>query len=63
MLGTSTVLDNGLRSMGGEAGFVSCGSVENKAKFQIGQEVELPANAAVIQRPAKEGKSVPVWQF
>ncbi len=63
MVGNSTILPNGLRSLGGEAGFISCGSVENKAQFQLGQEIDLPANAVVVQRPTKDGKSIPVWQF
>ncbi len=68
MISTDKVLPNGLRSIGGEAGFLSCGTVEAKAQFQLGQVIELPDTSKVITKlmPGINGgaaKELPVWTW
>lgn len=43
-------LPNGIRSIGGESGFVSVATPEQKLQFKIGDEVEIPDTAIVVQK-------------
>jgi len=61
----ASVLPNGMRSIGGESGFVSVATPEAKLAFQVGQEVEVSDNAVLTKRifKNKEGaaKEIDAW--
>ncbi len=68
MLSTDQTLPNGLRTIGGTAGFLSCGTVQAKAQFQLGQVIDLPDTAKVVEKlmPGINGgaaKQLPVWTW
>ncbi len=51
--GAST-LPNGMRSIGGVAGFVSVPTPEAKLQFQVGQEIEVSDNATIEKKKMKQ---------
>lgn len=66
-LSTTKVLENGLASLAGDFGFVTTGSVAAKGQFKLGQIIELPDTAKVVQKQVKQTdgttKEFPMWTW
>lgn len=62
-----TVLANGLKSIANKSGFVSLADPKDKAKFIRHQEIEIPDNAQLVEKPFKMAdgsfQNKPIWVF
>lgn len=68
LLSKASVLANGMRTMGAEAGFVTVATKEQQKAFNVGDEVELPPHAKVVMaefrnKDTGEVKTMPAWQY
>lgn len=64
----STVLENGIRTIGGDAAFVSVATKEQQKAFKVGQVIDIPDHATIVMKTFKgengaPGRTLPAWQF